>query len=108
MALERSPLARPLIATLTSDVTTPLAHPQLTSSPWTAAHLILLATLTYFAGSHEGARRAAVLYSLLGTCRLNKVNPWEWLSDVLVRINVASDDTAVSLLPMNWKKKPVG
>ena len=59
----------------------------------------------YFAGSHEGARRAAVLYSLLGTCRLNKVNPWEWLSDVLVRVNVASDDTAVSLLPMNWKRK---
>jgi len=62
----------------------------------------------YFAGSHEGARRAAVLYSLLGTCRLNKVNPWEWLSDALVRINVASDDTAVSLLPMNWGKQPVG
>jgi hypothetical protein len=62
----------------------------------------------YFAGSHAGARRAAVLYSILGTCRLNKVNSWEWLSDVLVRINVASDDTAVSLLPMNWKKKPVG
>lgn len=62
----------------------------------------------YFAGSHDGARRAAVLYSLLGTCRLNKVNPWEWLSDVLVRINVPSDDTAVSLLPMNWKRKPVG
>jgi transposase len=61
----------------------------------------------YFAGSHEGARRAAVLYSLLGTCRLNKVNPWEWLSDVLVRVNVRSDDTAISLLPMNWKKKPV-
>lgn len=61
----------------------------------------------YFAGSHDGARRAAVLYSLLGTCRLNKVNPWEWLSDVLVRVNVRSDDTAASLLPMNWKKKPV-
>jgi transposase len=61
----------------------------------------------YFAGSHDGARRAAVLYSLLGTCRLNKVNPWEWLSDVLVRVNVRSDDTAVTLLPMNWKKKPV-
>ena len=58
----------------------------------------------YFAGSHDGARRAAVLYSLLGTCRLNKVNPWEWLSDVLVRVNVASDDTAVSLLPTNWEK----
>lgn len=29
----------------------------------------------YFAGSYDGARRAAVLYSLLGTCRFNKVNP---------------------------------
>jgi hypothetical protein len=28
----------------------------------------------YFAGSHEGARRAAVLYSLLGTCRLVTVH----------------------------------
>ncbi len=55
----------------------------------------------YFAGWHEGARRAAVLYSLLGTCRLNKVNPWEWLSDVLVRVNVRSDDTAVSNYPFS-------
>jgi hypothetical protein len=60
------------------------------------------------AGSHDGARRAAVLSSLLGTCRLNKVKPREWLSDVLARLNVRSDDTAVSLLPMNWKSKPVG
>ena len=62
----------------------------------------------YFAGSHEGDRRAAVLHPLLETCRLNKVNPWEWLSDVLVRLNVRSEDTAVSLLLTNWKKKPVG
>ena len=40
-----------------------------------------------FAGSHAGAQRAAVLYSLLGTCKLNKANPWEWLRDVLVRIS---------------------
>jgi transposase len=55
----------------------------------------------YFAGSHDGACRAAVLYSLLGTCRLNKVNLWEWLSDVLVRVNVRSEDTVVSLFPKN-------
>jgi hypothetical protein len=40
--------------------------------------------------------------------KLLEVNPWEWLSDVLVRVNVASEDTPVSLLPMHWIKKLVG
>lgn len=39
-----------------------------------------------FAGSHDGAKRAALLYSLLNTAKLNKVNPWEWLRDILVRL----------------------
>jgi transposase len=36
-----------------------------------------------FAGSHNGARRAAMLYSFLGTCKVNDVNPFEWLRQVL-------------------------
>jgi hypothetical protein len=36
-----------------------------------------------FAGSHNGARRAAMLYSFLGTCKINEVNPFEWLRYVL-------------------------
>ena len=36
-----------------------------------------------FAGSHNGARRAAMLYSFLGTCKINNVNPFEWLRHVL-------------------------
>ena len=39
-----------------------------------------------FAGSHNGARRAAMLYSFLGTCKINHVNPFDWLRDVLIRI----------------------
>jgi hypothetical protein len=35
-----------------------------------------------FAGSHEGARKAAVIYSLLGTAKLHGVNPHEWLTHV--------------------------
>lgn len=62
----------------------------------------------YFAGSHDGAHRAAVLYSLLGTCRLNKVNPWEWLRDVLARINDPKGGSVKELLPYNWKPRPVG
>jgi hypothetical protein len=58
-------------------------------------------------GCHEGASRAAAPCALLGACRLNKVNPVEWPLDALVRVNFRSDETAVSLLPMNWKKKSV-
>src|SRR5690606_13987963 len=32
-----------------------------------------------FAGSHQAAQRAAMLYSLLGTCKINNVNPYDWL-----------------------------
>ena len=56
-----------------------------------------------FAGSHEGAHAAAVFYSLLGSCKLNNVNPWDWLKDVLIRISSDKTATAVSLLPHNWK-----
>jgi transposase len=36
-----------------------------------------------FAGSHEGAKRAAMIYSLLATCKLNKVEPLQWLTQTL-------------------------
>lgn len=36
-----------------------------------------------FAGSHNGAKRAAMLYSFLGTCKINDVNPFEWLKNTL-------------------------
>ena len=35
-----------------------------------------------FAGSHDAARRAAMIYSLLGTCKLKKVEPFLWLNNV--------------------------
>jgi len=36
-----------------------------------------------FAGSHEAAQRSAMLYSLMGTCKLHGVNPFDWLKNVL-------------------------
>lgn len=57
-----------------------------------------------FAGSHDGAHRAAVLYSLLNTCKLNKVNPWEWLKDVLVRVSSDKSVKPVDLLPHRWRQ----
>lgn len=40
-----------------------------------------------FAGSDAGAERAATLYTILATCRLNGVNPWEYLRDVFTKLN---------------------
>jgi len=57
-----------------------------------------------FAGSHEGAKRAAVLYSILETCKLNGVNTWDYLNDVLTRLPTTLMKDLGSLLPYNWTK----
>ena len=56
-----------------------------------------------FAGSHEGAMRAAIFYTLLNSCRLNQVNTWQYFNDVLPRLAKASADEIPSLLPHRWK-----
>lgn len=56
-----------------------------------------------FAGSHEAAQRSAMLYSLLGTCKLHGINPFEWLRDVLQRIATHPINKIEELLPQNWQ-----
>jgi transposase len=57
-----------------------------------------------FAGSHEGAQRAAMFYSFFGTCKRNNINPFEWLKDVLERIPTYKVNKLDKLLPQNWEK----
>ena len=56
-----------------------------------------------FAGSHPGAERIAVLYSLLGTCQIHEINPRVWLQDVLEKLPVHPIKAIDELLPMQWK-----
>ncbi len=56
-----------------------------------------------FAGSHEAAQRAAMMYSFLGTCKINDVNPQLWLNDVIGRIPDHKANRLEELLPNNWK-----
>jgi transposase len=56
-----------------------------------------------FAGSHEHGQRAAIIYSLLQTCKLHQINPTEYLQDVLLRINDHKQNKLAELLPQNWK-----
>ena len=57
-----------------------------------------------FAGSHDAAQRAAMIYSLFSTCRLHNINPYDWLKDVLERLHLYSTNNIAELLPQNWKK----
>lgn len=59
-----------------------------------------------FAGSHEAAQRSAMLYSLLGTCKLHGINPFIWLRDVFQRIANHPINKIEELLPQNWKPLP--
>ena len=54
-----------------------------------------------FAGSHEGAKRAAMFYSFFGTCKKNNVNPYEWLKRVLEIIPEYPANKIGDLLPQN-------
>jgi transposase len=55
-----------------------------------------------FAGSDRGGERAAVMYTLIQTARLNDVDPQAWLADVLGRINDHRIQKLDELLPWNW------
>ena len=55
-----------------------------------------------FAGSHSGAERIAIMYSMLATCKKNDVNPFLWLKDVLTRLPNQSIQNLDELLPTNW------
>ena len=59
-----------------------------------------------FAGSDRGGERAAVMYTLIQTARLNDVDPQAWLADVLARINDHNIQKLDQLLPWNWKTAP--
>jgi transposase len=56
-----------------------------------------------FAGSDRGGERAAVMFTLIQTAKLNSVDPQAWLADVLARINDHNVQRLDQLLPWSWK-----
>jgi len=56
-----------------------------------------------FFGSHEGGERAAMLYTFMGTCKKQGVNPAAWLKDILLRLPYFKKYQSLKeLLPQNW------
>ena len=58
-----------------------------------------------FAGSDRGGQRAAAMYSLIVTAKLNDVDPQAWLADVLARIAEHPAHNIDELLPWNWQPR---
>ena len=58
-----------------------------------------------FAGSDRGGERAAAMYSLIVTAKLNDVDPQAWLADVLARIAEHPAHRIDDLLPWNWQPR---
>jgi len=56
-----------------------------------------------FAGSERGGRAAAVAFSLIETCKLNGIEPFAYLKDVLERLPSYPINRVAELLPFNWK-----
>jgi len=56
-----------------------------------------------FAGSDRGGQRAAAMYSLIVTAKMNNIDPQAWLADVLARIASHPASRLDELLPWNWR-----
>lgn len=57
-----------------------------------------------FLGNDASGERAAILYSIIATCKRHDVNPWEYLKDVLLRVSTHPASRIEELLPQNWRR----
>jgi len=55
-----------------------------------------------FAGNDEGGRRAAILYSLIGSCQLHGIDPFHYLRDVFRRLPAQPAHALAELTPKAW------
>ena len=60
-------------------------------------------TIWLFAGSDNGGRTAATLFSLIATCQRHQVEPMAYLRDVLTRIAGTPLSQLPTLLPDRWQ-----
>ena len=60
-----------------------------------------------FAGSERGGERAAAMYTLIVTAKMNDIDPQAWLADVLARLPDMPVSRIHELLPWNWKSRPL-
>ena len=70
-----------------------------------ALRMVVIGRKNYmFAGSEAGAERAAIIYSLVASCKLNGHDPFVYFRDVLRRVSTHPANRIDELLPSHWKK----
>lgn len=90
-----------------------VSHPGGTCAPWQGTHnnvaenalrQVVLGRKNYlFFGSDAGGRRAAILYSLIGTCKRIGIDPFAYLRDVIARVSTHPARRIAELTPLGWK-----
>ncbi len=58
-----------------------------------------------FAGSEDGAENAAILFSVVVSCKLAGLDPFAYLRDVLMRIHTHPHDRIHELIPREWRNR---
>lgn len=57
-----------------------------------------------FAGSPRGAKNAATIFSILNSCRMNSINPFKYLCDILPKLSNLKNNELSKITPANWKQ----
>ena len=74
-----------------------------------ALRMVVIGRKNYmFAGSEAGAWRAAIIYSLVASCKVNGIDPFAYFRDVLEKVSTHPADKIDELLPSNWKPPKSG
>lgn len=74
-----------------------------------ALRIIALGRKNYlFAGHEEGAQNLAILQTIVATCKLHNVDPYEYIKDVIIKLQLPETKDVDPLLPQNWAKNSSG
>ena len=57
-----------------------------------------------FAWTESGAEQLGIIYSLIASCRLQNIDPYTYLVDVLLRVSDHPAKDVEQLIPRHWKE----
>jgi hypothetical protein len=78
-------------------------HPDNNFAERAMRHVVIGRRNWIFAGSDSGGKRAAIIFSLVATCKLHGIDPFAYFRDVLERLPSHPINQIHELLPHNWK-----
>jgi transposase len=74
-----------------------------------ALRIVALGRKNYlFAGHEEGGQNLAILQTIVATCKLHDINPYDYIKDVIIKLQLPQTKDIEPLLPQNWGKDPPG